>query len=111
MAAVYKIKRFSQQAMSPNLLAEKIRTENIRQQRLLNSTRLQREKQNQQQANNKMRIQMQAQKLEQKREMDTDKKVMQAQKMSNNRTKGNESMPPSLVKTRTKAAEPISVNK
>ena len=115
--AVYKVKRFNQPASNnggngDQPTAKELQMEQMKLQRQLMMTQRARDKARQQERESKMRQQIQAQRLEQKKDDENDKKIIQTQKLANKRNQdNNESMPPSLVKNRTKATEPVSVNK
>lgn len=115
--AVYRIKRFNQPAV-PNQpqgdqpTAKELQMEQMRLQRQLLITQRARDKARQQEREAKIRQQIQLQKIEQKKDDEVDKKIIQSQKMSNQRQKDSlDSMPPSLVKGRTKFVGTVSVNK
>ena len=114
--AVYKIKRFNQVANSEinskQPTAKELQIEQMKLQRQLLLTQRARDKASQQERDSKMRQQIQNQKLEQKRDDENDKKIIQSQKLSNQKQRDSiDSMPPSLVKNRTKPSNTVSVNK
>ena len=113
--AVYKVKRFNQPAINnggDQPTAKELQMEQMKLQRQLIINQRARDKARQQERESKIRMQLQAQKIEQRKDNENDKKIIQSQKLSNKQSQdNNESMPPSLVKNRTRATEPVSVNK
>ena len=110
--AVYKIKRFNhpqQQGEQPT--ARELQMEQMKLQRQLLINQRAKNKAMQHERESKIRMQLQAQKIEQKKDDADDKKIIQAQKMTQKRTENDDTMPPSLVKNRTKPTGTVSVNK
>jgi hypothetical protein len=110
--AVYKVKRFNQpQQQGEQPTARELQMEQMKLQRQLLINQRAKSKAMQQERETKIRMQMQARRLEERKDEEINKKVLQAQKMTQKRTENDDTMPPSLVKNRTKPTGTVSVNK
>ena len=110
--AVYKIKRFNQpQQQGEQPTARELQMEQMKLQRQLLINQRAKNKAMQHERESKIKMQLQAQRLEQKKDDADDKKIIQTQKMAQKRIENDDTMPPSLVKNRTKPTGTVSVNK
>ena len=110
--AIYKIKRFNapEQNINSQPTSKELQMEQMKLQRQLLLTQRAKDRARQQERESKMRQQMQAQRLEQRRDEENDKKIIQSQRLTAQKQKNeNDAMPPSLVKSRTKASGTVSV--
>lgn len=113
--AVYKIKRFNQPVNSNQQgeqpTAKELQMEQMKLQRQLLINQRAKNKAMQQERESKIRMQLQAQRLEQRKDDADDKKIIQTQKMAQKSRENDDTMPASLVKNRTKPTGTVSVNK
>ena len=90
--AVYKVKRFNQPAINngdggDQPTAKELQMEQMKLQRQLIINQRARDKARQQERESKIRMQLQAQKIEQRKDNENDKKIIQSQKKVSNNIK------------------------